>query len=155
MQEIAKPADANATRAISRRLARTLGASVQEEWALAIAVSEAATNIIKFAGNGRIRIRIVRMKGRTGIEFHATDRGPGISDIDLCLEDGMSEGAYVKDLDMPALSRGRGSGLPAIQRLMDRMVIRNRPRGGVALVARKFFSWKSRGCPPRQESSIR
>lgn len=133
---VARARDVVLVQMAARGLARSLGFGKQAEWEVAISVSEAATNILKFAGSGEIRLRVLR-EPEVWLEFEAVDSGPGISDLALALEEGYSEGEYTKNLVAPALARGLGSGLAAVGRLMDRMHLANRAEGGVVLVAAK------------------
>ena len=66
-----------------------------------------ARNIVSYAGNGEIVMRVVRQGQRRGITVVARDRGPGIADIERAMKDGFST------------SRGLGLGLPGSKRLMD------------------------------------
>lgn len=80
-------------------------------------VSELATNIIKYAGHGVIRIEPLLQNGKPGVRVQAIDHGPGIADLEAALRDGFSTGGTL------------GLGLPAVRRLMDSMHIRC-PEGG-------------------------
>ena len=62
---------------------------------------------------------------RAGIEIASRDAGPGIADLAAALRDGCSTGG------------GRGSGLPAVRRLMDEFAITSGP-GGTRITARKW-----------------
>jgi len=74
---------------------------------IATAISEVARNIVSYAGNGEVVLRIVRRGQQRGLLVIARDRGPGIADIERAMEDGYST------------SRGLGLGLPGSKRLMD------------------------------------
>jgi len=74
---------------------------------IATAISEVARNIISYAGNGEVVLRIVRRGQQRGLLVIARDRGPGIADIERAMEDGYST------------SRGLGLGLPGSKRVMD------------------------------------
>ncbi len=114
-----------------RRFVRTAAPSSKAEWAIAIAVSEAATNIQKFAGRG-----VITLRQEPGfITFVAEDDGPGF-DPTIALQDGISEGIDLSTVDSRAGLRGLGTGLGAIQRLMGELEIERRAAGGVRLVAR-------------------
>jgi anti-sigma regulatory factor (Ser/Thr protein kinase) len=72
---------------------------------LAIVITEAATNIIKHAGDGHILLRALYFESVTGVEIMSVDAGPGIADLELQMRDGNSTaGSY-------------GVGLGAIERL--------------------------------------
>lgn len=64
--------------------------------------------------------------GRTGIEIVCEDRGPGIANIDLVMQDGYST------------SRGMGLGLPGVRRLMDEFSIRSKEGVGTTITCPKW-----------------
>jgi len=115
-----------------RHFVRAAAPSSKAEWAIAIAVSEAATNIQKFAGRGVITLR----REAECITFVAEDDGPGF-EPELALRDGISEGIDLTQVESRAGLRGLGTGLGAIQRLMGELEIQRRPAGGPRLVARR------------------
>ena len=102
-----------------RRFVRRMGLSFKVEWAIAIAISEAATNVQKFAGHGVITL--IRESG--AIMFVAEDEGPGI-DCDTALRDGVSEGIDLATVEPRVGRRGLGTGLarhsPLDGRALDR-----------------------------------
>ncbi len=101
-------ADIYAAAGLARELAQELGFARNDIARIEIAVRELASNIVRYAGRGEIRLQQVSSEHRTGLEVVATDEGPGIVDLDLALQDGYSTG-----------EKGLGSGLPAVKRLMD------------------------------------
>jgi serine/threonine-protein kinase RsbT len=122
----------------SRLSAGSLGFGVKEQWEISVSVSEAATNILKFAGSGEICFTGIE-GDRPGLEFQARDGGPGISDPELAVKDDYSEGRLLDENVIRYKLRGMGSGLPAIQRLMDELLIACPPEGGTLLTARKYL----------------
>jgi serine/threonine-protein kinase RsbT len=91
----------------ARVLVSGLRFSTSELTLIATAISEVARNIVTYAGNGEIVLRIVQRGPRRGLLVIARDRGPGIADIARAMEDGYST------------SRSLGLGLPGSKRLMD------------------------------------
>ena len=86
-------------------LARRIGFDEVRTGQLAIVITEAATNIVKHAGHGEIVLRTLADGERCGVEVIAIDRGPGMSNVTLRMEDGNSTaGTY-------------GVGMGAIRRL--------------------------------------
>ncbi|ATQ75461.1 serine/threonine protein kinase [Massilia violaceinigra] len=86
-------------------LARQLGFDETRAGQLAIVITEAATNIVKHAREGEILLRALHAGERAGVEVIALDRGPGMANVALRMEDGNSTaGTY-------------GVGLGAIGRL--------------------------------------
>ncbi len=95
---------ASARRA-GNELGRRLGFDEVRTGQVAIVITEAATNIVKHAREGEILLRSLEADGRFGIEIVALDRGPGMANVALRMEDGNSTaGTY-------------GVGLGAIRRL--------------------------------------
>jgi len=90
-----------------RELAMTIGITGSDLTLMATAISEIARNIVQYAGQGEIEFRGVMRRGRRGLLIIARDRGPGIPDIALAMQDGYST------------SKGMGLGLPGAKRLMD------------------------------------
>ena len=134
--DIRSPAEVAWVQRQVRDYAAGCGLAPALQWALAIAASEAATNILKFAGSGTLALRVLGGTPRW-VELEARDRGPGIPDPDAALEDGVSEGALRAAELRPDRRRGLGLGLGAIRRLTDRVEIRPNPGGGTILLARK------------------
>jgi len=95
---------------------------------IATAISELARNIILYAGNGEIVLCIVHDKEKQGIEVVARDKGPGIPDLSLAMQDGYSTG------------QGLGLGLPGTKRLMDEFSIRSVVGKGTTVITRKWSS---------------
>jgi serine/threonine-protein kinase RsbT len=116
-----------------RRFAHDQACSEKEGWTLATVVSEAATNVQKFAARGTVRL----VREPDAIVLIVEDDGPGLEHPEDALRDGMSEGVDLTKLDAPqGRRRGLGTGLGAIQRLMGELSIERRPTGGTRLLAR-------------------
>jgi serine/threonine-protein kinase RsbT len=92
-----------------------------------VAVSELATNLVRYAQNGRIAVAPTNQDGRTGVLIECVDDGPGIDNIEEALRDGFSTGG------------GLGHGLPGTRRLMDEFEISSGP-GGTRV---KVYKWLS------------
>ena len=112
----------------ARRLCADIGFAESEQFLVATVVSELATNILHYAGQGEIRIKALQCCGRQGVEVLAADRGPGIADIEKALTDNYSTGGTL------------GLGLPSVKRIMDEFTIESEPGCGVRCLARK---WKA------------
>lgn len=91
---------------------------------LAIAVTEAATNIIRHAQRGVIALRAIASESNPAVEMLALDKGPGIPDVARAMRDGFSTAGTA------------GHGLGGIRRLADVFGIYSQPNTGTALVAR-------------------
>ena len=92
----------------------------------AIVISEMGTNLIKFANEGEILIQTISRGNCTGIEIISIDKGPGISNINLCLQDGYSSAG------------SQGTGLGAIIRLSTEIDYYSLPGKGTVWVSRFF-----------------
>ena len=124
--ELCEPSDAAQVVVGARRLAAQAGFTETIQFLIATAASELATNIVRYAGRGEVRLSIIENDGRTGFEVAAQDAGPGIADIDLALKEHYSSG------------RSLGLGLPSVKRIMDEFSITSLPGQGTIVVARKW-----------------
>ena len=109
---------------------------------LALAVTEAASNLHKHAEQGSLLLCVNRDGPQPGIDLVTIDAGPGVRDVSAALRDGHSTAGTL------------GIGLGAIQRLADFADLYSRPGHGTSLVAR--FCVVSRPCSqPRWAGLIR
>jgi anti-sigma regulatory factor (Ser/Thr protein kinase) len=98
----------------------------------AIVATEAATNILKHAGQGEILLRPLRCRDATGIELLAIDNGPGMASLPASMEDGRSTaGSY-------------GVGLGAMARLSASLDAWSAPGRGAVFA---LSLWRG-GAPP-------
>lgn len=109
-----------------RSLASTLGFSSSELTLIATAISELARNIVLYAKQGEIVLRLLERGDQRGVMVRASDQGPGIPDIRRALQGGFST------------SRSLGLGLPGVRRLMDEFEIESRVGYGTTITARKW-----------------
>lgn len=109
-----------------RSLAAQLGFSSSEQVLIATAISEAARNILQYAGHGSIAISRLEEKNRKGILIIAQDSGPGIPDIEQALVDGYSS------------SGSLGLGLPGMKRLMSELEIISEVDKGTTLIMKRW-----------------
>jgi anti-sigma regulatory factor (Ser/Thr protein kinase) len=99
---------------VSNRIKKTLRAKgIPEEVVRRVAVVafEAEVNIICYAVEGSIEYRIAR----DGITLHAIDRGPGIPDIELAMQEGYS----TADDIIRSMGFGAGMGLANMKKFSD------------------------------------
>jgi anti-sigma regulatory factor (Ser/Thr protein kinase) len=118
------PSAAAACRGAAMALATRLQFPEARADQLALAVTEAASNLDKHAQQGSMLLRIARSGGKPGIEMVTVDAGPGFRDADAALRDGHSTSGTL------------GIGLGAISRLADFCDLYSVPGHGTALVAR-------------------
>jgi serine/threonine-protein kinase RsbT len=121
-------ADAARARREALALAGALGFPPVAAEAVALAVSELATNLARYARRGRLALDAAGGPAGRGIRVESRDEGPGIADIALALHDGYSTGG------------GLGGGLGGVRRLMDEFEIESGP-AGTRIVA---FKWLAR-----------
>jgi anti-sigma regulatory factor (Ser/Thr protein kinase) len=105
---ICHPTDVAAARRYGLQLSQYLGFDETASGRVSLIITEAATNVLKHAGEGRLFLTHVREGGQNGIEIIALDKGPGISDLAHSLHDGVTTAG------------SQGSGLGALRRLSDR-----------------------------------
>ena len=110
----------------ARRLCADIGFTESDQFLVATVVSELATNILHYAGQGEVRLKALQVYGRQGVEVQAVDHGPGIADIAKALTDNYSTGGTL------------GLGLPSVKRIMDEFTIESEPGCGVRCLARKW-----------------
>jgi len=111
----------------ARYLTAEAGFDETNQYLIATAASELATNIIKYAKEGEIILKIVQRDGQLGIQIIARDDGPGIRNIEQVMQDNFST------------SKGSlGLGLPSVQRIMDEFKIESQPGHGTIVSALKW-----------------
>jgi anti-sigma regulatory factor (Ser/Thr protein kinase) len=136
--EILHAGSVGSARREAKALAEIMGfnSTVCEE--IALVVIELATNLIKHAYNGKLVLTPVADNVRIGLEIESRDSGPGIADVERALADRFST------------SGTRGTGLGAVNRLMDELDITSRHGAGTRIVCRKWIREhrvKTRSCP--------
>ena len=120
-------------RSASLALAARLGFPSSRADQVALAVTEAASNLYKHARQGSLLLRVNRDLEQPGVELVTIDAGPGLADVSAALRDGHSTAGSL------------GIGLGAIGRLADFTDLYSVPGHGTALVAR---FWPVPGAPP-------
>ena len=111
----------------ARYLAAEAGFDETNQVLIATAASELATNVVKYAKEGEVVLKIVQRDRQLGIQIIARDNGPGISDIEQVMQDNFST------------SKGSlGLGLPSVQRIMDEFKIESQPGQGTIVSAVKW-----------------
>jgi len=118
--------DVVAARQKGRELAVELGFVSTDLTLLATAISELARNIIRYAKHGEILIASVQSGERVAITVVARDKGPGIANISLAMQDGFST------------SGGLGLGLPGVKRLMDEFHLVSDANKGTTVTIKKW-----------------
>jgi len=125
-------------RRTAREMALELGMEEAGAENVAIATTEACTNLLKHAGGGQVLLQ-TSTEGSDAVpllELLAVDQGPGMSNLDQCLRDGFSTGGSA------------GQGLGAIQRLSKQSDIYTVAGKGTVVLARWWLArngWHSAG----------
>ena len=114
-------------RQIAREMAKELGFGLADQTRITTAVSELSRNIYTNAGTGRVVVKALSESAKKGIEIIAEDKGPGIPDIELAMQDGYST------------NKGLGQGLPGTKRLMDEFGIKSEVGIGTTVTIRKWL----------------
>jgi anti-sigma regulatory factor (Ser/Thr protein kinase) len=120
---IQEPSHVTQGRRIGAELAEEAGFSETDAGKVAIAITEASTNLVKHGGGGELLLRSVLQDGIAGIELLALDKGPGMANVGQCMEDGYSTGG------------SPGTGLGAIARQSAFFDLYSTPQKGTALLA--------------------
>ncbi len=106
-----------------RALVTKLGFSTTKVGEVDIILAELASNLVKYAREGEILVRPMFSADNAGLELISVDSGPGMTDINRMMTDGVSTGGSL------------GQGLGAVKRLADLFQLYSLPtRGTVALV---------------------
>jgi serine/threonine-protein kinase RsbT len=116
---IESDADVVTARQEARAMASRLELSSTDQTLLATAISEVARNITAYAQRGEVLLSVIEDNGgRRGIRVIARDKGPGIENVELALQDGYTSGS------------GLGLGLPGARRLVHHFEIETAPGQG-------------------------
>ena len=136
--EILYPSNVGVARVGSKALAGSIGFDPTACEEIALAMTELATNLIKHAEGGKLTLTPLAGDGRTGLEIESCDSGPGIADVEQALADHFST------------SGTRGTGLGAVNRLMDELDITSEHGRGTRIACRKWVRQHPisiRSCP--------
>jgi serine/threonine-protein kinase RsbT len=113
--------DVVAARIGVRDWARAIGLTVLDLTKVVTAASELARNALIHGGGGTMQLQVVQQGGRKGLRATFSDRGPGIPEIDLAMQDGYTSGG------------GMGIGLPGAKRLVNEFALATQPGGGTSI----------------------
>jgi anti-sigma regulatory factor (Ser/Thr protein kinase) len=119
---VAEATQVGEARRVVARLAERRGLGETAVAEAALVATELAGNLVKHTpGGGEL---LVRPLDDSGIEILALDRGPGMENVALCLQDGFSTAG------------SPGTGLGAVSRLSDLFQVFSSPGLGTAILAR-------------------
>jgi len=121
---VSHASDVAAVRRAGQKLADSLGFNETRTGQLALIITEAATNILKHAGEGEIHVGPAQSPAGIGVDVLALDKGPGIADLASSLVDGVSTAGTA------------GTGLGALHRLADEFDVYSTRGDGAAFFMR-------------------
>lgn len=119
--------DLGTARLAARSMSTAIGFDEGAVEEIALVVSELATNLVKHAKDGILRLRRTEEAGRTGIQIDSEDQGPGIRNVEQAIGDDFST------------SGSLGCGLGAVNRLMDEFDVTSRPGAGTSIVCKRWL----------------
>jgi serine/threonine-protein kinase RsbT len=113
-------------RHVVRAAAAENGFSLVDQTKIVTAASELARNTIVYGKGGLMQVNILENGVKRGVELVFTDKGPGIADMKLALQDGYTTGS------------GLGLGLSGAKRLSNEFEIESRPGEGTKITIRRW-----------------
>jgi serine/threonine-protein kinase RsbT len=111
-----------------RALAARTGFGATDVTLIATVISELARNIVSYARQGEIVMRVVAGANAQGVTIISHDSGPGIRSVEDAMRDGYST------------SGGLGLGLPGVRRLMDEFTIESALGRGTTVRVTKWLT---------------
>ena len=153
-EQIAVPISENThvseARRAAVRLAQQLGFDQTAEGNVAIVATELAHNVLLHGGGGDMVLQPVERTDVPAVDVIALDKGRGITDVGLALQDGYSSAGTP------------GTGFGAVQRLTSKYATYTAPDQGTAILARvhaggrREFGWPDIGsvCVPVAGESV-
>ncbi len=131
VQDSSRTAEA---RRLARRMALDIGLGETEAERVSICITEACTNLLKHVVEGEILLRTTS-EDPPELEMLALDRGPGMANLERCLQDGYSTGG------------SPGEGLGAIMRLSAASDFYSTSGQGTVVLARWLVPGHGRSGP--------
>ena len=119
--------DLSTARLAARSMSTAIGFDERAVEEITLVVSELATNLVKHAKDGILRLRRAEEDGRTGIQIDSEDQGPGITNVEEAIADDFST------------SGSLGCGLGTVNRLMDEFDVASRPGAGTSIVCKRWL----------------
>jgi serine/threonine-protein kinase RsbT len=113
-------------RHLVRKWAAELNFSLVDQTKIVTAASELARNTIVYGKGGELRINAIESGVRRGLELIFADKGPGIPDMKLALQDGYTTGS------------GLGLGLSGAKRLSNEFEIVSKVGEGTTVTIRRW-----------------
>jgi len=117
MLELRDGDDIVRARMAARDMVRQVGLGVMDQTRFATAVSELGRNAVRYGTEGWCELSDLSDTRNWRLQASINDRGPGIADMTLAMQDGYSTGGSL------------GAGLPGARRLVDVFEIASSPAG--------------------------
>lgn len=111
-----------------KEVANKIGLGLVNQTKIITAASELARNMLKYGGGGVVDIEVINKGKENGIRLIFVDKGPGIKDLKLAMQDGYSTG------------KSLGLGLPGTKRLVSEFSIESEVGKGTKVTVVK---WKN------------
>ena len=105
-----------------------IGMGLVNQTKLITAASELVRNMLKYGGGGIATIEIVSKGRENGIRLIFADKGPGIKDMNLAMQDGFTTG------------KSLGLGLPGTKRLVSEFDLQSEVGKGTTVT---IIKWKN------------
>jgi len=105
-----------------------IGMGLVNQTKLITAASELVRNMLKYGGGGIATIEIVSKGRENGIRLIFADKGPGIKDMSLAMQDGFTTG------------KSLGLGLPGTKRLVSEFDLQSEVGKGTTVT---IIKWKN------------
>lgn len=112
---------------LTRNMLERKGFAISDQYTIGTVVSELATNISRYAGRGMIVVKVSLWRRNARVEIEASDRGPGIENIEKAFEEYHSSGDSL------------GLGLAMVKRLMDEVTVETGSIVGTRIRAVKVY----------------
>lgn len=120
---IADASQVGEPRRFAQKLAQRLGFNDTACGKAALIVTESGTNLLKHAGGGELLVHALELGSASRLDMLALDRGPGMTDVERCLQDGYSTAG------------SPGEGLGALARLSSLFELYTASNVGTALMS--------------------
>lgn len=114
-------------RQLVRLRAKQCGMGLVDQTRITTAASEILRNMYVHANGGEAIISAVSIQGRRGLLVTCRDRGPGIPDVQLAMQDGYTT------------ANSLGCGLPGALRLVDRLELESAVGEGTTVQLLKYL----------------
>jgi serine/threonine-protein kinase RsbT len=121
-----KETDVVQARQMARQWSVEIAFGLVDQTKIVTAVSELARNTITYGGGGVMTIEVWSEGLRKGLKAIFEDKGPGIANIELALQDGFTTGG------------GLGLGLSGAKRLSNEFEIASKPGEGTRVAITRW-----------------